>query len=106
VLQARAAGKFQVLAYKVTLKTPSGEQVRPRHSTLPPSRLGAAAAGVGAAIRGCGGCQPACGHDGADPRTPRFSSRSVLPSSSCSQVIECADDTYILDAAEEAGECA
>ena len=66
VLQARAAGKFQVLAYKVTLKTPSGEQVRPRHSTLPPSRLGAAAAGVGAAMRGCGACQPACGHDGAD----------------------------------------
>ena len=41
----RAVSKFAVLAYKVTLKTPSGDQV-----------------------------------------------------------IECADDTYILDAAEEAGE--
>jgi hypothetical protein len=106
LLQARAAGKFQVLAYKVTLKTPSGEQVRPRHSRLPKSRLGAAAAGVGAAMRGCGGCQAACGHDGADPRTPGFSSRSLLPASPLRpQVIECADDTYILDAAEEAGEC-
>jgi hypothetical protein len=45
MLQARAASKFSVMAYKVTLKTPSGDQV-----------------------------------------------------------IECADDVYILDAAEEAGE--
>lgn len=45
LLQARAASSLKVMAYKVTLKTPSGEQV-----------------------------------------------------------IECADDTYILDAAEEAGE--
>jgi hypothetical protein len=44
-LQARSVSSFKVMAYKVTLKTPSGEQV-----------------------------------------------------------IECADDTYILDAAEEAGE--
>lgn len=45
MVQVRAASNLQVMAYKVTLKTPSGEQV-----------------------------------------------------------IECADDTYILDAAEEAGE--
>lgn len=45
LLQARSVSSFKVMAYKVTLKTPSGEQV-----------------------------------------------------------IECADDTYILDAAEEAGE--
>lgn len=44
-MQVRAASNFKVMAYKVTLKTPSGDQV-----------------------------------------------------------IECSDDTYILDAAEEAGE--
>ena len=47
LLQARAAGKFQVCAYKVTLKTPTGDQVRPRGSTLSTPGLGAAAASVG-----------------------------------------------------------
>ena len=75
VLQARAAGKFQVLAYKVTLKTPTGEQVRPRHSALPTSHPGAAAAGVGAAMRACA----RCGHEMARTTSRFFTPLPLVP---------------------------